>query len=335
MSRLCLWEGNVGSGQAHRAADAAAPHLKPGEQVTATGFGTMGQVSVGKNIALAIVAGIVSAGTVIASRRPRKAYYALTSQRLLAFDGEGLFGRPGKLLFSLPLQAAKVVRSSKNFLGFVRVDLAIEGQPKGLRVSFASGSQQAGEAVIAAIKSAGGVHASEAIEAGPAAPGGYAATAAPAAAPAGYGSTQAGGYGAPQPDYSSSLAGYGSSSSSGYGSPQPGFSAPQAASSSPQPRFADPLQSWDSNPRPAQDAPVQQSADNSPQQGWDQQPRQSYGTASQSPWERQPQQGWGQQSQPQSPWESALQQERGDSSQPRTVREDKRPTQEWQAPEDW
>lgn len=307
----------MGSGQAHRAADAAAPHLKPGEQVTATGFGTMGQVSLGKNIALAIVVGIVSAGTVIASRRPRKAYYALTSQRLLAFDGEGLFGRPGKLLWSLPLQSAKVVRSSKNFLGFVRVDLAIEGQPKGLRVNFASGSQQAGEAVIAAIRSAGGVHASEAIAAGPAAgqpashsagPAAgqanygaprtdYAGAQAYAAAPTGYGSPQAGDYGAPQPDYSSSLTGYDSSSPAGYGSPRPSFSAPQAASSSPQPRFADPLQSWDNNP----------------------------------------QQGWGQQPQPQSqsPWESAPQREPGDFSRPRVAREDKRPTQEWRAPENW
>lgn len=145
----------MGSRQAYRAAESAAPHLQPGEQVQATGFGTMGSVSLGKSVAYGAAIGVLTGGMIVGALRPRKVYYALTGQRLMCFDGEGLLGRPGKLLLILPPQAAHVVKSRKNFLGFTRLDLAVEGQPKGLRLAFTPRCGKTAKAVVAAIEAAG------------------------------------------------------------------------------------------------------------------------------------------------------------------------------------
>lgn len=118
-----------------RLAQAAAPHLRPGEVVEVGAFTTVGSVSVKRQVVTAAVVGIATLGHVAATVRPAKRYIAVTSQRLLFFNGEGTFGRPGKLLFSLPKEAVEVVKSGRRLL-FYRIELAVAGQEKGLRINF-------------------------------------------------------------------------------------------------------------------------------------------------------------------------------------------------------
>src|SRR5258708_5534718 len=91
-------------------AQAAAPHLRQGEVVEIGAFTTVGSVSVKRQFLTAAVVGIATGGMVAATVRPAKRFLAVTSERLLFFNGEGTFGRPGKLLFSLPREAVEVVK---------------------------------------------------------------------------------------------------------------------------------------------------------------------------------------------------------------------------------
>jgi hypothetical protein len=148
----------MGSRQAYRSVDKAAPHLERGERVEMTAFVTIGSVSIRRELVRALAVGAVAAavtgGTFISVRRPRRAYLALTTQRLMFFDGETFLQRPGKLLFTLPKQAVQVATSGKFGLGLLRVELAIEGQAKGLRINFAPGSRETGYEVVAALEAA-------------------------------------------------------------------------------------------------------------------------------------------------------------------------------------
>ena len=91
-------------------AQAAAPHLRQGEVVEIGAFTTVGSVSVKRQFLTAAVVGIATGGMVAATVRPAKRFLAVTNERLLFFNGEGTFGRPGKLLFSLPREAVEVVK---------------------------------------------------------------------------------------------------------------------------------------------------------------------------------------------------------------------------------
>jgi hypothetical protein len=113
-------------------ADLAAPHLRPDEQIVMTVYAT--------------------AGMFTAFARPRKTYLALTSQRLMFFNGETVSGRPGKLLFSLPREAVSVADVDKGVIN-VKVELAIEGQDKGLRLTFPTVARKDGEQVAAVLRS--------------------------------------------------------------------------------------------------------------------------------------------------------------------------------------
>lgn len=121
-----------------------------------TAFVTIGSVALRRELVGALAVGAVAAvatgGAFISMRRPRKAYLALTTRRLMFFDGETFLGRPGKLLFTLPKQAVQVVTSGKFGLGLLRVELAIEGESKGLRINFAPGSRETGYEVVAALE---------------------------------------------------------------------------------------------------------------------------------------------------------------------------------------
>src|SRR6201986_745341 len=114
-----------------RLAQAAAPHLHPGEVVEVGAFTTVGSVSVKRQVVTAAVVGIATLGHVVATVRPAKRYLALTSQRLLFFNGEASFGRPGKLLFGLPRGAVAVVESGRHLL-YYRLLLKAAGTEKGL-----------------------------------------------------------------------------------------------------------------------------------------------------------------------------------------------------------
>ena len=141
-----------------RLAEAAAPHLRPGEVVEIGAFATVGSVSVKRQVVTAAVVGIATLGHVAATVRPAKRYLALTSQRLLFFNGEATFGRPGKLLFSLPREAVAVVKSGRHLL-FYRIELAIAGQEKGLRINFPITARATMEQIAASLPAASDVGA--------------------------------------------------------------------------------------------------------------------------------------------------------------------------------
>jgi hypothetical protein len=142
-----------------RLAQAAEPHLRQGEGVEIGAFTTVGQVSVKRQFLTATVVGIATAGTVLATVRPAKRYLAVTNQRLLFFNGEATFGRPGKLLFSLPREATAVVKSGRHLL-FYRIELAVADQEKGLRINFPITARATMEQIAASLPAAGNPAAS-------------------------------------------------------------------------------------------------------------------------------------------------------------------------------
>jgi hypothetical protein len=133
---------------------AAEPHLRPGEVVEIGAFTTVGSVSVKRQVLTAAVVGIATGGMVAATVRPARRFLAVTSQRLLFFNGEGTFGRPGKLLFSVPTDAVEVVTSGRRMLAY-RIELAVAGQEKGLRINFAFNARTTMERVAALLRAAG------------------------------------------------------------------------------------------------------------------------------------------------------------------------------------
>lgn len=137
-----------------RLAQAAAPHLRPGEVVEIGAFTTVGSVSVKRQFLTAAVVGIATAGTVVATVRPAKRYLGVTNQRLLFFNGEATFGRPGKLLFSMPREAVAVVMSGRHLLAY-RIDLTVAGQEKGLRINFPITARATMEQIAASLPAAG------------------------------------------------------------------------------------------------------------------------------------------------------------------------------------
>ena len=150
----------MGSGQAYRTADNAAPYLEQGERVGMTAFVTIGPVSVPwelvRTLAAGAAAAVASDGTSMyrSMRRPRKAYLAVTTYRLMFFNGEGVFGHPGVFLFILPKQAVEITWSGRFGLGLLRMELAVAGQDQGLRVDFAPGSREVGDQLVASLEAA-------------------------------------------------------------------------------------------------------------------------------------------------------------------------------------
>jgi hypothetical protein len=144
---------HVNNKRVQMVADLAAPHLRPGEQIEITAYANVGSVSVKRVVATAAVVAVATAGMFTAFARPRKTYLALTSQRLIFFDGETMSGRPGKLLFALPREAVSVAGADKGPLS-LKVELAIQGQDKGFRLVFPTVARKDGEQVAAALWSA-------------------------------------------------------------------------------------------------------------------------------------------------------------------------------------
>jgi hypothetical protein len=134
------------------AAQKAAPYLQPGEQIEMTVHAKLGSVSVKRFVATAAVVAVATAGLLTAYVHPRNTYLLLTGERLMVFDGETAIGRPGKLLFTLPREAVSVVRV-KNGVIQLKVDLAVQGQDKGLRLGFPPAARKDGRQVVAALQS--------------------------------------------------------------------------------------------------------------------------------------------------------------------------------------
>lgn len=135
-------------------AQAAAPHLRQGEVVEIGAFTTVGTVSVKRQFLTAAVVGAATGGMIAATVRPAKRYLAVTSQRLLFFNGEATFGRPGKLLFGLPREAVTVVKSGRHLLAY-RIELAVADQEKGLRINFPITARATMEQIAASLPTAG------------------------------------------------------------------------------------------------------------------------------------------------------------------------------------
>lgn len=133
---------------------AAAPHLRQGEVVEIGAFTTVGSVSVKRQFLTAAAIGVASGGMLVGTVRPAKRYLAVTSDRLLFFNGEGTFGRPGKLLFSLPRDAVAVIKSGRHLLHY-RIELVIAGQEKGLRINFPMTARATTEKIAASLPAAG------------------------------------------------------------------------------------------------------------------------------------------------------------------------------------
>ncbi len=132
-------------------ANLAAPHLQQGEQIETTVYANVGSVSVKRMAVTAAAVAVATAGTFTAFTRPRKTYLAMTGERLMFFDGETVSGRPGKLLFTLPREAVSVAKAKKGLLT-LKVDLAVEGQDKGLRLVFPAAARKAGEQAVAPLR---------------------------------------------------------------------------------------------------------------------------------------------------------------------------------------
>ncbi len=134
-------------------AQAAAPHLREGEAVEIGAFTTVGSVSVKRLFLTAAAIGVATAGMAVGTVRPAKRYLAVTSQRLLFFNGEATLGRPGKLLFGLPREAVTVVKSGRHLLAY-RIELAVAGQEKGVRINFPITARATMEQIAASLPAA-------------------------------------------------------------------------------------------------------------------------------------------------------------------------------------
>ena len=74
-------------------------------------------------------------------------------ERLMFFDGETMSGRPGKLLFTVPRDAVSVNGLNRGLLT-LKVELAIEGQDRGLRLVFPTAARKAGEQAVGVLRAA-------------------------------------------------------------------------------------------------------------------------------------------------------------------------------------
>ncbi|MGW3630511.1 hypothetical protein ACWD7F_10150 [Streptomyces sp. NPDC005122] len=116
--------------------EATGPLLLQGEQVELATLAAVGTVSVRKQVLTAAVVGVLTAGTVTATVRPRPLYLALTDQRLLFFDGNN-GGKPGKLLMNLPRPYVSVGATKKGLLGLTLItQLSVAEQEQSLKVTF-------------------------------------------------------------------------------------------------------------------------------------------------------------------------------------------------------
>jgi hypothetical protein len=129
---------------------AAAPHLQESEQIEISAYANIGRVSVKRRAATAAAVGVATGGLLLVSVRPRKAYLAMTNQRLVFLDGDTMSGRPGKLLLTLPRSAVTVSDVKKGVLT-LQAELVVEGQDQGLRIVFPKPAREDGQRMISAL----------------------------------------------------------------------------------------------------------------------------------------------------------------------------------------
>jgi hypothetical protein len=133
--------------------DVATPHLQPGEEIELVTFGSVGSVSLKRRAVTAAVTAVASAGFIAVHVRPRRMYIALTSNRLLFFNGDTSFGKPGsKVLMSGPRDAIKVADVKKGLVT-LKLELAVDGQEKGVKIVLPRPARDDGYKLAAALPS--------------------------------------------------------------------------------------------------------------------------------------------------------------------------------------
>jgi hypothetical protein len=132
--------------------ETAGPLLIEGEVVELPTLANVGSVSVRKQILTTAVVGVLSAGTVIGTVRPRQMYILLTDQRLLFFDAATASGKPGKLLMNLPRPYVSAAEPKKGLLGLALVThLSVVEQETGLKLSFPPATRAEGRTLTEAL----------------------------------------------------------------------------------------------------------------------------------------------------------------------------------------
>ncbi len=132
--------------------ETAAPLLIQGERIELTTTANVGTVSVRRQVLTAAVVGVLSAGTVMATVRPRAMYVVLTDQRLLFFDAATATGRPGKVLMHLPRPYVTAGEPRKGMFGLTLVtELTVAQQEKGLKLTFPAPCRAEGRQLLAAL----------------------------------------------------------------------------------------------------------------------------------------------------------------------------------------
>jgi hypothetical protein len=140
--------------RAQQVREAAAPYLRAGEQVEVSVLTSVGRVSARRRVPTAAIVEATTGGLLILSLRPRKAYLAMTNQRLVFLGGRPMSGRPGPRLLTVNRSAARVARVREGVLT-LKVDLAIARQEHALRIVFRKASRDEAEKVIFGLGSAG------------------------------------------------------------------------------------------------------------------------------------------------------------------------------------
>lgn len=132
----------------------ATPVLEQGERIEIPSVASVGTVSLKRRATTAAIAGVLSAGTVIVSVRPRKFFLALTDRRLILF-AQGASGRPEKKpAVVLPRQLLRTGETKRGLLT-ATFELSIEGEEKGLKFVFPLPARADAPLIAAALNATG------------------------------------------------------------------------------------------------------------------------------------------------------------------------------------
>ena len=105
---------------------AVAPSLGPGEQVEGVEVAQIGKVSAKKKAAVAAAVGIVTAGHLIVSVKPRAYFLVFTDKRLILVENNR--GLVGKVLIGCPRQAVTSGPLNGHLLT-LSADVTMDGAP--------------------------------------------------------------------------------------------------------------------------------------------------------------------------------------------------------------
>ena len=131
-------------------------NLESGETVEIVGSALVGQLSVKKNLAQALIVSAATLGTITAWRQPQKLFLALTDRRLVFLTGSVATGKStSKVALALPRTALSTVGTRSKRVMFVIptlvVDLAVKGSDQGMRLQFPAAMRAEGAAFASAL----------------------------------------------------------------------------------------------------------------------------------------------------------------------------------------